>query len=519
MRTTTLLVVLAVGLSHAIADDSSRTGAARRLSAVSGTATFPYHQCYKKGPEGSPCTFGSPTTRALNGTLTEFCFTVRCPGCNEANGCCSLLTKNIHKVYFNAEPGCKDALKSVFQPLSHNGRPLPSNVFVDDFTPAGVAIRWTRVGLSAAQFDGNTVCIRAPAPCNTVDKLFIQNANGYPMVALLDLPAAPSPSPPPSPPPPCTNLCLTWHRTNGASDAAACALLATSLTSIATGGAYGSYSLTAAGFKCSKADAGARNLTACGDFTTEASARAFGAMLQNQGFDALALAVKASSGLVPGPNGPVCDATFFEAVQFTGLTGARCDSWLKMLACSPIRPNEFPYCTCAPGVIRRTPYSLSLKRSFTRAGGKETHYCFAINVNATQCGSSRCCGMGLDKIEFLSDEDNCLGSALGFTVSTKPNDLKSPVWTRNVDSSFSPPQAFGVFKVNNLGLTIATAGSAEVCIVLRPGSACPTLDKFCHQGGSVGCQYALFDGSHDCCAEDFALNDGGFASRRRFMAL
>ncbi|GFR46319.1 hypothetical protein Agub_g7884 [Astrephomene gubernaculifera] len=544
MRTAALLVVLAVGISHALADGWELSGAARQLqqSSVTGTAVFPYHSCTKRASSGSPCYFGFPTSRAINSTVSEFCFTAQCPGCSGgSNTCCSLLTANIHKIVFNIRYGCRPALKSFFQPVSYNGAPIASDLYIDDVNNNSTMIRWSNVDITSSDLNGDRICIKAASPCNSISSLFVTNSDGFPMVALLDstdggsgccpsrypdLPPPPPPPspPPPSPPPPCTHFCFTWHRTNGPADTAACDLLASQLTAMNT--QYGSYKLLGSGFTCSAVDATARNVTACADFAAEADATAFGNMFGSgdaktsgvSGFELLSVSLGWTTTYTQGSNGqPVCDQAGFYVVLTTKLTGVQCQSWSYTQGCAPVQTNEFPFCVCDPGVPRKTPYAIQYKRTYSKSGSN--YYCFQIRVNQTQCKGSRCCSMDLDKIEWLSDGTNCLSAVNGFTVSTNPGVVKAPVWTRATDNSFTPAQTFGVFKTNNLALNLANADGAEVCILLKSSGSCPKLENFCYQGSTMGCQYAIFDLSAGCCAEDFSMSQYGTFSRRRFQRL
>ncbi|PNG99344.1 hypothetical protein TSOC_014893, partial [Tetrabaena socialis] len=321
------------------------------------------------------------------------------------------------------------------------------------------------------------------------------------------------------PPPPCTYFCFTWTRTNGPADAAACTLLASSLLQMAQSASYG---LTPSGFTCKGVNAAKSEVTACADFALEADARAFGDFFANQGgFDDLALITGFGPAYAIGPNGaPVCNPSKFFAELTTELTGAVCDNWQKESACAPPATDTFPYCKCEPGTRAKTPYALTYTRKYTKAGAN--YYCFNVQVNRTQCGSSKCCSMDLDKIEWLSNEENCMGAAMGFTVTTKPGDLKSPVWSRVPDTSFSPAKTFGIFKTNSLDLNVGNANGAEVCIALRSNGNCPTLEQFCYQGDTVGCQYAIFDRADagaGCCAEDWAVGKFGHFDRRLFRRM
>ncbi|KAG2426980.1 hypothetical protein HXX76_012764 [Chlamydomonas incerta] len=216
MKTATLLVVLAVGLGQVLADNSEVFNSGRSLlQSVSGTTVFPYHSCTKKNPSGSPCYFGVPTTRAINSTVSEFCFTATCTGCRDtSNVCCAALAKNVKKVIFNAKLSCRGPLKSIFQPVSWNGKPISSSLYIDEIPNVATSIRWTSIDIPAAELNGDRVCIRAPAPCNTVESLFISNDQGFPQVAMMDntdgsngccpsrYPDMPPPPKPPSPKPP-----------------------------------------------------------------------------------------------------------------------------------------------------------------------------------------------------------------------------------------------------------------------------------------------------------------------------
>lgn len=189
----------------------------------------------------------------------------------------------------------------------------------------------------------------------------------------------------------------------------------------------------------------------------------------------------------------------------------------------PLASSLSPPCSkCDPRLANRTPYSLSFKSKSSRTvnGFPANVYCFSIKVDAGVCGNSRCCNMDLDKVEWLTDTTNCRQAAVGYTVSIRPTDVKMPVWTRQIDNTVVPATSFDVYKTNQLGLTLGNADGAEICLILKQKSSCPTLDTFCSQG-DIGCQYAVFDKTQNCCAEDWSLNagDGSFSRRRFRLAL
>jgi hypothetical protein len=79
---------------------------------------FPYYNCNATAAAGSPCYLGLPTLKQINSTLSEFCFTVTCPGCDEANPCCKQLTANVHKIMWGAS-------RSIFPGLWRRGGSEP----------------------------------------------------------------------------------------------------------------------------------------------------------------------------------------------------------------------------------------------------------------------------------------------------------------------------------------------------------------------------------------------------------
>lgn len=101
----------------------------------------------------------------------------------------------------------------------------------------------------------------------------------------------------------------------------------------------------------------------------------------------------------------------------------------------------------------------------------------------------------MDKVELLSDKDNCLASVDSWTLSTQPNGAKPPAWARETDEAVtgSVNISMGVLKLTNLNLMPSTANGVELCIKLRPLSRCPSLEKFCYSGRSGICKYAVFD--------------------------
>ncbi|KAG2484129.1 hypothetical protein HYH03_017012, partial [Edaphochlamys debaryana] len=263
-----------------------------------------------------------------------------------------------------------------------------------------------------------------------------------------------------------------------------------------------------------------QNITACGYFATEAQGLEFGEFLrvgnadtEVNGFELLARDLNFQNGLKPdGSGGLACDPSNFWAYLETELTKESCSEWYYEQGCAsiPVPINNFPYCKCDIGAIQKTPYEVYFKRSFVE--GKNTHFCFGINVNQDQCAGSSCCSMNLEKIEFLSDHTKCLSSVDGYSVSTKNNGgLRSAVWSRNNDTSVNNGTVFGVLRANLLSLNLVSAPKAEVCIALRLDSACPNMETFCNLGKEANaCQYAVFDQKKNCCASDWTA--GPFTS-------
>ncbi|PNW85556.1 hypothetical protein CHLRE_03g192201v5 [Chlamydomonas reinhardtii] len=146
----------------------------------------------------------------------------------------------------------------------------------------------------------------------------------------------------------------------------------------------------------------------------------------------------------------------------------------------PPRPagakNPFPFGQClARGSTIGTPYTLTYTNE-SRAE-EDSMYCFQVGLN--QCDRPRCCGMRLEQIQFLID-DNCYGSVYGVHVNGKPRSPSYHVY--DVRGS-----TYTVLKLSGFGLTLQQAEGATLCFSLR-SSVCPDLYRLC--AGPV-CQLTL----------------------------
>ncbi|KAG2488679.1 hypothetical protein HYH03_012680, partial [Edaphochlamys debaryana] len=223
----------------------------------------------------------------------------------------------------------------------------------------------------------------------------------------------------------------------------------------------------------------------------------------------LANIIGSSDVLVP-INGELACAVSTLSYVITDMTKVECDaaSWQDGACAAP--QDEFPYHGyCGRGALPTSPYNVTYARKFAKDGNN--YYCFKISVDSGQC-SGGCCSMELDKIEWMSNMQKCRYAVDGWTVSTKPNAYRQPSWNDETDNLLGG--GVQVLKTTELGLTTASGDGVEVCIALRSGSSCPTMEDFCYGGI---CKYALFDKSGDnggCCAKDYAPGTYTGYSRR-----
>ncbi|GFR50006.1 hypothetical protein Agub_g12154 [Astrephomene gubernaculifera] len=304
-------------------------------------------------------------------------------------------------------------------------------------------------------------------------------------------------------------MCVVWNRTNGVIDKSVCDNFAATILSYAKAQGYSSMSKA---FACTAFDSS--SATVCGAFKSEADARGFGTFMQNPaGFPVVAAVIGFGNIVAPVNGVMVCQKSILSFV-ITDMSGKICDSGVFTQDCAPPPQDGFPYCSCDTGATIKTPYAVSYSRKFTRSGNN--FYCFKVAVNKAQCGSARCCNMELDKIEWMSDEDNCLSAVDGWTVSTQPNNYRAPVWTRATDTVMykNATQLVGVLKTNNLNLDASNAGGVEICIALKGTSKCSTMESFCYGGI---CKYAVFDrtSGNGCCAKDYAPGNSFGSYNRR----
>ncbi|KAG2448144.1 hypothetical protein HYH02_006729 [Chlamydomonas schloesseri] len=149
----------------------------------------------------------------------------------------------------------------------------------------------------------------------------------------------------------------------------------------------------------------------------------------------------------------------------------------------PPRPagakNPFPFGQClARGPTVGTPYALSYtNESVAEEGGADRTYCFQVALN--QCDKPRCCGMRLEQVQILID-DNCYGSVYGVRIDGRP---RSPSYHVYDVRGYT----YTVLKLSGMGMTPQQAEGSTLCFSLR-AAVCPDLYRLC--SGPV-CQLTL----------------------------
>ncbi|GLC75548.1 hypothetical protein PLESTF_001655600 [Pleodorina starrii] len=295
-------------------------------------------------------------------------------------------------------------------------------------------------------------------------------------------------------------LCVTWLRTDGPMGQSQCAALVAAATKATAG-----IPLSAAPAQPFACDEVVSNTAvACATYRTPADASAVATKLDGQATTDILFMLNATSATVVENGQLTCKPSVVSYVVTDMFHQSVCRSNGAATACSKPQPDEFPYCTCEPGLARQTPYGVTYSRRFIK--GSNTFFCFKIRVNRTQCGNARCCNMDLAKVEWLSGTNaDCWSAVSGFTLSSDPKPaLRSAVWMRPLDSAMSPGvnTTVGVLKANNLNLNTANADGVEMCIALKRASrTCSTMKQFCFQGT---CKYAIFNRASSCCATDYA---------------
>ncbi|KAG2442381.1 hypothetical protein HXX76_002467 [Chlamydomonas incerta] len=147
----------------------------------------------------------------------------------------------------------------------------------------------------------------------------------------------------------------------------------------------------------------------------------------------------------------------------------------------PPRPagakNPFPFGQCtARGSTVGTPYELTYTNE-SRAEGGDSTYCFQVGLN--ECDKPRCCGMRLEQIQFLID-DNCYGSVYGVRVNGK---ARSPSYHVYDVRGYT----YTVLKLSGIAMAPQQAEGATLCFSLR-SAVCADLFRLC--SGPV-CQLTL----------------------------
>ncbi|EFJ48421.1 hypothetical protein VOLCADRAFT_104800 [Volvox carteri f. nagariensis] len=446
MKATLLFVFLAVALGGARADASVSASSGRQLLQAY-TSTFPYFKC-DSSAAGGPCFLGSPTTRIINATLSEFCFNVTCPGCNPTNACCQKLSGKIHKMMMAMKPACEPALSAVTYPLFFDGKPVTVNVDFDKSAPARRVIE--RDGEEMDPPD-------RPAPVSGL----------------------------------CSYVCFYWRRADGPVDRPACDIFANRLRDFADWVENRTASLGINNipkyyylekFTCNST--ANSTMKACANFTLDRSADDFIKATingDNRTFNEPGLKILASSqyfnlksGVRADASGnPVCSPSQLRVEQLKKPNGTLeiCNLDNLTTPCTPRPPTSFPYCNCKQANITKTPYSLSYSRmsqEISKGTLISNNYCFKITADRSRCGNATCCDMNLDKIEWLLNFP-CLRSfqtKITIRLSGKQPRYIDPVWSSSNDTSFKPSKMMAILKTTQLGLDASNANGAEICLKL-----------------------------------------------------
>lgn len=149
---------------------------------------------------------------------------------------------------------------------------------------------------------------------------------------------------------------------------------------------------------------------------------------------------------------------------------------------SPGSDNSFPFCQCNK-TAAIMPFTLAGAPVASRTAAGNNMYCFSLQSAACVDPSSPCCQSDLLKVEWWS-MDTCRGSVAAAYI----NKSKYPItWDQG-----------GTFRLTKLGFRASdlAASSKQLCIELRQGSPCDTIDKFCNKRQ---CTCSLFDQSKTCC--------------------
>ncbi|KAG2497525.1 hypothetical protein HYH03_004673 [Edaphochlamys debaryana] len=150
----------------------------------------------------------------------------------------------------------------------------------------------------------------------------------------------------------------------------------------------------------------------------------------------------------------------------------------------PPPPNTggFPFCQCdkTPASM---PFALAGAPTHARSPGGANLYCFALEGRACADPDSPCCASRLLKVEWWSF-DTCRGSVRAYI-----DKIQYPVtWDQG-----------GTFRLTKLNYSPGdvAARPKQLCIELRKGGPCDTIEKFCR---GPSCVYSLFDtATKSCC--------------------
>ncbi|EFJ40088.1 extracellular matrix glycoprotein pherophorin-V16 [Volvox carteri f. nagariensis] len=169
---------------------------------------------------------------------------------------------------------------------------------------------------------------------------------------------------------------------------------------------------------------------------------------------------------------------------------------LGLLASHRAASLPFPYTTC-----QQEPAAYSVSSVVTTPSANT--YCFNISVNIPPGCAGYCCSADLKKFELnVNSECKVSGAKLSATLNGKPTPT-APTLDR------APNEPAGVIlRITNLGLNMADADGAQICVTLGTNSAgrgCLSLEQLCKPpaGGAPGtCETALWDSEFDCCPID-----------------
>ncbi|GLI60765.1 hypothetical protein VaNZ11_002996 [Volvox africanus] len=154
----------------------------------------------------------------------------------------------------------------------------------------------------------------------------------------------------------------------------------------------------------------------------------------------------------------------------------------------------FPYCLCKATGAYRLENTVTFKGNST--------YCFKVRVSIPANCSDYCCKQAdLKKLEInVKPTCNVAGVALTATLNGAPTAINP-----NFELAPQGPLNSTIVKVTQLGLNLANANGAEICLSLgtnRAGKGCTTLEQLCvpPAGAPPGvCSAALFNSNNNCC--------------------